>query len=315
MGRYGGMAGLFSLFIVCLMGLTGGCGKTAGSGISSLSNPFTRVGSALTIDSLVSAVSGSSTSLSTTSQTYYGRAVIKNGSFVYGATFKFSIHKQSDSAAYFSSFQILRLVVLNGMSSAIPVVTSPLTVGVGSGYSLGSNSIAILGALDRTANFNLSFSNHTYLSDVTSAAFVASDDFRTIVGGDNQSFFFIAQKASSLGSVTTAQMEQRFSLVEFHISGFGSLTFADLWTFSSSGVGGNGYSAYRATTATGSVREGEFNLVDATGGLFVFGSDSSPGNGTPTADGAVSGAFLLSPDGQLILGYDLENSLYWAGGI
>lgn len=289
------------------------CGGTAGRGASSFLNSLTRTGQVLTIDQLVADIGTSGVTPASTSQQYYGRALIKNGFNLYGATFRMTLNKDSSINAYFSNFQILRLVILSGFNNAVPVVTSTLTVNVPTGYSGSTNALTIRDGALRTANFNLDFLSNTYLSDVTSAGIVVSHDFRTIVGGDDGNFFFIAQKASSLESSALQDFTQIFTLIDFSVSSSGGLSFRDLWNFSSAGGGGRGYEAYRMTTPEGSVKEGEFALVDSSSGVFVFGIDATTGDGTPTSAGRLDGVMLLSPDKQLMLSYDLTNGSYWAG--
>nr|BFD63642.1 hypothetical protein BdHM001_23230 [Bdellovibrio sp. HM001] len=54
-------------------------------------------------------------------------------------------------------------------------------------------------------------------------------------------------------------------------------------------------------------------MNDSAAGIFLFGYDSSVGNGTPTADGPIHGIFTMSPDKNYILGYDLVGGVYFAG--
>lgn len=294
-----------------------GCGEGAGSGVGATLNAFTRGGSPLSIDALVANVGITSSDIAipaATSQIYYGRALIKNGGTLYGMTFRFTLNKQSDSAAFFSNFQILRLVLLNGFANAAPLLTGTTTISVPSGYNAGTNGLSLVDLVARTARFNLNFGANAYLPQITSAGIIVSSDFRTIVGGDDGAFFFIAQKATGLESSTSQDLIAPFSLVEFGVNSAGSLTLSNFWSFSGIvGLGGGGYPPFRMTTSEGAVKEGEFQLVDSSSGVFVWGFDATAGDGSPTATSGLEGVILLSPDRQLLLAYDLANFTYWAG--
>ncbi len=301
---------LFAVLLSCAISLTlAGCGSVGAGGASKMMNAFTRIGTPLTIDALVAGAGTFSTQ-----QTYYGRALVKNGADLYGMTFRFTLNKESNLSAYFSNFQVLRLVLLNGFMNALPLISSPTTISVPSGHNPATNHLALVDAAVRTAKFDLNFGANTYLRNIASAGIVVADDFRTIAGGNNGSFFFIAQKATSIPRAASTDLAQPFTLIEFGVNASGTLNFRDLWSFSSiNGGGGTGYEPFRMTTPEGSRQEGEFQLVDSESGIFVLGFDATPGDGTPTASHGLEGIFLLSPDRQLILAYNLTNAAYWAG--
>lgn len=299
-----------AVLLSCALSISlAGCGSVGAGGASKTMNAFTRIGRPLSIDALVAGAGTFSTQ-----QTYYGRALVKNGSDLYGMTFRFTLNKQNDLSAYFSNFQVLRLVLLNGFMNAVPLISSATTISVPSGHNTATNSLTLVDAAVRTAKFDLNFGANAYLRNIASAGIVAADDFRTIAGGDDGSFFFIAQKATSLPRASTTDLAQPFTLIEFGVNASGSLNFRDLWSFSSlAGSGGTGYESFRMTTPEGSRQEGEFQLVDSETGIFVLGFDEAPGDGTPTASRGLEGTFLLSPDRQLILAYNLTNAAYFAG--
>lgn len=294
-------------------GILAGCVGTVGGGVSSAQNAFTRLGSTLTIDRLVTTAGTSSLGGHSTSSDYFGRALIKNGSSLYAMTFRFTLNKQNDLAAYFSNFQILRLVLLGGFANAVPLVTTPVTVTVPSGHNAANNNLVLADAALRAATFDLQLTGSAYLTRITSAGIVVADDFRTMAGGDDGAFFFIAQKASSIPSAANEDLVAPFTLVDFSVGAQGGLRFEDLWNFSSVGAGGGGEEAFRMTTPAGARREGEFRLVDSASGIFVFGFDATVGDGAPTASQGVEGCLLLSPDRELLLAYDLTGATYWAG--
>lgn len=301
-----------ALLSAALMLLLPGCGGVGAGAVSKTMNAFTRAGAPLTIDRLVA--DAGALGAASTQQTYYGRALVRNGGDLYGLTFRFTLNKQSNIAAYFSNFQILRLVRLNGFLNAIPLVTSATTISVPSGHNAATNNLVLVDAALRTAKFDLNFGVNLYLPNIASAGFVTADDFRTIAGGNAGSFFFIAQKATSIPRAANQDLALPFTLVDFGVNASGALNFRELWSFSSiGGAGGGGYEPFRMTTPGGGRQEGEFQLVDSESGFFVFGFDATPGDGTPTASHGLEGALLLSPDRQLLLAHDLTHAAYWAG--
>lgn len=280
------------------------CEPLAGVSGSGLVNPFTRSGVSLKIEDL------------TTGNTqYYGRALIRDGGILYGATLSFQLRPQGSQGAYFANFRILRMIIFSGLMSATPTVTSPQNLSVPSSFNLGLNSLVIRDPSARRANFSLSFASNLYLRDLSEAVILVSDDFRSLVGGDSTYFHFIAQKAPAMGTVSSADLDSIWSTTDFRVSSVGDLTLGVSSQLQNLGVGGLGLTAFRVSTSNGILRAGEFNLVDAASGLFALSLDLNPSaNGTPRGNGGVDGAFLLSPDGQLLLGYDIRNSFGFAGG-
>lgn len=72
--------------------------------------------------------------------------------------------------------------------------------------------------------------------------------------------------------------------------------------------------SFTGVAGDGSGYRGETALTDSEVGVFVFGLDTAGGSGVPKADGPIDGAFLLSPDKQFFLGYNLKTGAYFAAG-
>jgi len=300
-----------SMMVAC----SGGGGSGGGSGGSSTStNKFTASGSPITTDAMVSAYASSSVvQPMSTSQVYHGRALMKDISGdIYAAAFHFTLNKNDSSTAYFTNFYIDYMVQVTGYVTSSNVVTSSTQITLASNtYSAMTNSVTIANASSRFVNFNIDFSNNTYLSDISNAGVIFTNDFNTMVGGDNASFFFIAQKASSLPTVTAADLLGTFKLVNFSIDGTGSIAIDSTSTVVVQGTGGSGYTAFKGQDSQGNSFQGELTLNNSNTGALVFGYDDDAGN-PPTVATAFVGAFLFAPDKSCVLGYDTTSSLFFA---
>lgn len=302
-----------SLLVLAVVTVLSGCsGSSGGPSTSSSTNKFTSSGSAITIDSITSSVSGSSLTAQATSQVYYGRVLYVSGSNLYAASIHFTLNKDSSTAAYFSNFSLDRLVQVSSITAATAVVSSPMDLNVTAAYNSSTNGLSITNATSRFVRFNLDFGDNTHFADVTNAGVIFSSDFSTMVGGNNSSFFFIAQKASSMASVSNSDLVATWSLANFTVSGAGSISVSSTSSVSVSGTGGHGLNAFTGINSNVGAFKGEVTLNDSGTGVYLFGYDTSGGSGTPTADGQVDGGFLLSPDKQFILGYSIYDGVYFA---
>ncbi len=289
--------------MLIFVGTGTGCGPNQSDGSSILDNEFTSVGSSLSI----AKISG---------ETYYGRLLFKsNSGQLYGAAVHFNINTDSSTTAFFSDFILDRLVLFVNMTTAVAIITSPVDLNVNPSYSFGGNGLSVSDISARRIGFNINFGNNANLSDVVSAAAVFTRDFSTFVGGDNATFFFIAQKASSLGAVTGADLLGAWFMIDFQVAGYGALILGSPSKMAVGGSGGRGYTVFRGTDLSGSVSYGgEYNLTDAGTGASGLGYDSTPQDASSiTMDGTVDGAFLLSPSKRFILGFDARSNKYFAG--
>jgi hypothetical protein len=298
------------IFLVLLTQLS--CGQIGGGGASSFANKFTALGTNLTLDSVTTPAFLGSTS-------YYGRVLFKNSGLVYSGSFHFNLVKNDDSAGYFSGFFLDRLVLLAGMNSSVPIVTSSINLSVGPSYNATSNALLITNAERRYVGLNIDFGNNTgILTDVINAAAVFSSDFSTFVGGDNSTFFFIAQKATSLPAVTVADFNKAWAVIDFSVSGFGQLTLREFSKIAFSGIGSLGYNVFKGKNVfNGSLAyAGEMNITDSASGACGLSFDATPDGGDPIGgSGSVDGAFLVSPNKDFILGFDSRKNYYFAGSL
>lgn len=285
-----------------------GGGGGGGSGALTSSNKFSASGTPITIDDIVSASKASAPA--STSATYYGRVLVSDSGTLYGASIHFTLNKHDATTAYFSDFYVDRLAQLTGYDSATGLITTPSDLGVSGVYNALTNSISIANASSRFVSFNVDFGDNTHFDDISNAGVVFSSDFSTMVGGNNLNFFFIAQKASSMPSVSATDIKTSWNLANFTVSG-GTILFTSTSSVTVGGTGGHGLIAFSGSDSLGTSFGGETSLADAGTGIFVFGFDSTP-TGTPSADGTLDGVFLLSPDKSYVLGYDDMNGNYFA---
>ena len=281
-----------------------GCAGGNGQSGSILDNEFTSVGSAMSSSKIAE------------DSTYYGRLLFKsNSGQLYGASIRFGLKTNNSSSAYFADFYLDRLVLFANMTTVVPVVTSPVNLNVPGSYSFSTNGLTITDTLNRRVGFNINFGNNVNVSDVLNAAAVFTRDFSTMVGGDNSTFFFIAEKASSMASVTAADLLGAWFMIDFKVAGHGLLDIGIPSKMAVGGTGGAGFTVFRGTSMTGAtVYGGEYHISDAGTGASGIGYDSTPEDAsTISMDGTVDGAFLLAPSKRFILGFDARNDKYFAG--
>jgi hypothetical protein len=302
----------FYILLTCslIFSCSGGGSGSSGSTTPTDTNKFTATGTSATINDLVSTTSTSNAQPLSTSAQYYGRFLSTDGSFLYSGTVRFSITKESDSTAYFTSFYLDYLSKVS-FSSPTVIVSSQHDPLVPTSYDSSDNHISIADGTSRFISFKINFGDNTYVSDIPTAGMIFSSDLTTIVGGDNLSFFFIAQKTSSQPAVSTSDLEATWKLANFTVSSSGGITVTSTSTVTVGGTGGNGYTAYTGTHSTAGNMSGEIALTDSTSGAFVYGPDPNADQTTPTAS-SLYGGFLLSADKNFVLGVDAVNGIYFA---
>lgn len=298
-----------ALFVVACSGTGGG---DSDGGTPAPTNKFTVAGSSITVDDLVSAP----TSLGhvnplATSQVYYGRVFYKSGANYYGGTVHFTLNKHTSYAAYFSNFYLDYLAQINAYGTSTPIVTTSTDLSVTAAYNPTTNYVSIQSGVSRFVSFSLDFGNNTNFADVTNAGVIFSSDFSTMVGGNNSSFFFIAQKASSQPTVAISDITGNWSLANFTVNGSGAVNVSSTSTVSVTGTGGNNLTAFTGTNSISGAFQGETALSNSTVGNFAFGFDTFART-PPTADGTIDGSFLLSANKNFILGINTYAGVYFA---
>lgn len=299
---------ILASYLLTVFSCSGGGGSDAAAG-STDTNKFTSAGTNISIDGITSSLSGSSVTTLTT-QTYYGRFFSKSGGSYYAGSVHFTLNKNDNTTAYFSNFFLDRMVQLTAYNTNSVIVNSATDLVAPGAYNATTNSIQIQDASKRYVSFKLDFGNNANIADIPNAGIIFSKDFSTMIGGDNSTFFFIAQKASSLPGSLVSDLLTSWKYVNFSVTNGPVFTLINTGSFSVSGTGGNGLTAFTGSNSAGSVFQGETTINDSGAGIFLYGYDSTPG-GTPTADGTVDGGFLLSPDKQYILGFDFISRNYF----
>jgi hypothetical protein len=184
---------------------------------------------------------------------------------------------------------------------------------VSSSYSATDNSLTITSGNSRYIKLNLTFGNTAHIgSKIANAGGIFSYDFNTLVGGDNSTYVFIAQTASTHTLISTPDLKYAWSLAKFSINASGDISLGEKTSLTVSGTGGTGYTAFSGTNA-GVAFEGETRLTDSELGLFLFDYDSTVGNGPATGDGTNDGIFALSPNKNSIIVYDFSSKVFFAG--
>lgn len=286
----------------------GGSSDTAGGGDT---NKFTMSGSDITIDGITSSASGLSVQPMSTSQTYYGRFFSTDGINYFAGSVHFTLNKNDNSSAYFSNFYLDRMVQLTGYTTNTVIVSSSTNLLAPGAYNATTNSLQIQNAATRYIGFKIDFGNNTYLADVPNALVLFSRDFSTMIGGDNATFFFIAQKASSLPPASISDLTTTWKYINFSISLGPVITLGNTGVVTVGGIGGHGLSAFNGST-NGTSFQGEVGLNDSTSGISIYGYDSGAHN-PPMADGTADGGFLLSPDKNYFLGFSFSARSYFGG--
>lgn len=298
--------------ILLLAGCSGGGGGgSAGGGSTTSSNKFTQSGSPITVDDMVSGYSSTSIHTNSVLQTYYGRFLRKSGSDIYSGLIRFTLNKTSSTTGYFTDFYLDHYVQITSAITATTLVSATTNLSVGGSYNASTNGLTVADASSRIVNFNLDFGNNTYFSDIANAGVIFTNDFNTMVGGDNASFFFIAQKGSAHASSTMSDLIGSYGIANFTVDGAGSVAVTSTSSVAVGGTGGNALTAFYGTNSLSGAFQGETTLTNSATSTFVFGYDTG-GNSPATADGPIDGIFLLSPDKKCVLGYSFYNSNYFA---
>lgn len=307
------------------IGGAGGCGSTStgsvdntdddgggGAGSSSEAS-WSASGDALTIDDIVND-SGSEPSLdlfekkavtaSSSAPFYFGRFLLSDGFDLFTGSIKFKLNKRNSVSAFFSNVTLEHYSMVVIGADDTDIVTSSTDLAVSDSFDASTNHVEIDNAATRFIGFDLDFGNNEFFGDITNAGVVFSSDFTTMAGGNNESFFFIAQKVSSQPDVSESAILGDFNIFNFTVSSSGEVTDEGTSTVTVGGTGPNGFTAFIGTNSDSGDFNGELFLTDATSGAFLFGY----------GDEGIDGAFLLSGDESLAVGIDIGSgdAVYFA---
>lgn len=287
----------------------GGDQEQQGRSFSGSSDP-------ITIDDIVNGsasamVAGRAVTVSADAAYYYGRFYYTTDYVdIYTGSIKFKIKKYSNTAAYFSDATLEHFGRVSDFDAHVDIVNSSTDLMVDGQYDVSNNHVQIADATERFVGFDVDFGNNDYFGDITYGGVLFSTDFTTMVGGNNATFFFIAQKADSQPSVTESSISGDWSAVTFSVSSStGAITLGWTADITVGGIGGHGFTGFTGINSYSNEFDGELALTDEISGSFIFGY--SAGDGTMTAEG-IDGGFLVSADGTLAVGIDLLSNRYFA---
>src|SRR5690606_11484380 len=92
--------------------------------------------------------------------------------------------------------------------------------------------------------FNLVFGANPHFNEVKNGGLLFSADFSTMVGGNNATFFFIAQKATSMAATAVSDLLHSWQTANFTVSNLGQITLISISVVTPAGTGGNGLTAF-----------------------------------------------------------------------
>lgn len=275
---------------------------------SSTPRNWSAASSALTIDAIVNTPAAGK-AVYTTAPFYYGRFLYTDQVNLYTGSVKFKLNKEDDSHAYFSDFTLEHYSKVTDYDEHADLIASSKDLQVEGSYDLNSNNATIDNATSRFVAFDLDFGNNAYFGDITNAGVIFSADFTTMAGGNNATFFFIAQKTDAQPDVSLDSLSGKWNVINFTVSSRGIINKTSTSSVTVGGTGGHGFTGFIGTNSRSVAFDGELALTDPTSAAFVFGYGS--GNGTMSAYG-MDGAFLVSADESLALGVDITNAYYFA---
>lgn len=290
-------------FVAC------GAGSSIGEGTVS-SKSFTDSSDPIEMDDIVNSLPAPSLKKVDTSSTapyYFGRFLLVRDGDLFSGSVKFRILKESDDFGYFSDFTLEHMSEVLSITTNTEIVSSSEDLEVSGSFDSSNNTVSITNATERFVSFSINFGNNDYFADIIDAGVVFSSDFTTMAGGDNEHFIFIAQKVESQPDVSEDAIEGDWSLLYFTVSG-SLINSLGTGSVSVGGTGGNGFTAFTGEDDAGESFGGELGVNDETSGAFFFGLSS---DGSTTAEG-IDGAFLVSADENLAIGYNVTGEFYFA---
>lgn len=284
-----GLSAFAGLSLSACSGSSGGGG--GGSGGGTATNKFSGSSRAMTAADVAPT---SRTGI----QTYYGSFLYKTGSDVYAGGINFTL-ENNGAQLYFKTFafeKVIHYTAYNASGSQLTAGQSCFTNGT---YNATTNFVNINSTANRLVNFSVDLQatcNGAGIADINNAGVIFSNDFTTMAGGDNASFFFLAQKASSQGTFTLANMDGTANLYWFDVDNSGNITTV---TSNSASVTTTSGSWTTADTS------GVLKLADSATGAYIYKYNH-------TGASSIDGGFVVTPDKNFLMGIDLVTGYYFA---
>lgn len=236
---------------------------------------------------------------------YYGRFLYRAPGSDYHScgSVRFQLVKNNSTSAYFTNFSLLSLVEI--WPDQTTFVSSATDVGVDDEYHSSSNNITIANATSRFMSFDLTFDSDL-LTDISNAGVIFTDDFTTMVGGDDSSFIFIAQRATSQPDASISDLDGTWLAARFNVSSSTPVLASFLavgFETDSDGV----YNHFDGVDSQYGAFAGAAALGDADAACYLYVvSDGESGD--------FDGGFVLSADQSLAVGYDFSTGTYFGMG-
>lgn len=276
-----------------------GCGGGASVGASTVNtNKFSMSSRAMTADDIAPHA--------ITTQDYKGTMVSYDaGSHTVGVSSIAFTVENNGTEIFFKTFSIDKLSTVadsNVAGAPVPDIATN-KVCFSNGAHGASNYIQISDGANRLVKFSAPIHDGLCtsgnVSDITEAGILYSNDFSTFVGGDNGTFFFMAQKATATPTYSLADVTGNYPLLWFGVNtGTGAIS-TNVTQMSPKVSVGNG-------TWSG-ISSGAIALPEPSVGAYLYSDTAATGSG-------VAGAFIMSPDKLFLLGVDLTEGypLYFA---
>ncbi|EQC45283.1 hypothetical protein [Bacteriovorax sp. Seq25_V] len=249
---------------------------------------------------------------------FQGRFITSIGSETFGGTISFQIVKKEDGKAYFKKFSLDHFVKIKKYFVTEEIQTDSREFNISKEYDEIKNSIILENTETNYFRANLDFNEDINLRDLTNVAMILSNDKTTIIGGDNTTFFFIAQKGESFPQVKDFNISGLWNNHSFDVSPDGSIERLGEATVSVEEYKNKKFATFKSISNRYGKTEGIIGYTDMKSQLYQFGYnqdiDFKPDNDNiffnkiPKA-----GYFILSPDSRYILGVDLERTTFFGG--
>lgn len=279
------------LVLAFLVACSSSSSSNDGSGSSGSVNKFSASSRAMTATDLAPATRAGT-------QAYYGSFLYKNGADYYAGGINFTLENNGTNV-YFKTLAFEKVVLFNTYNSSGSVATTGVSCFSNGSHNATTNFINVSDTTSRFVKFSVNVGGvctGAGFSDISNAGVVFSNDFVTMAGGDNSSFFFMAQKATAQGTFSLTDVDGTSSLYWFTVDGSGN----------PSAVSGNAASvtttngSWQTTSSTGSLK-----LVDSAIGSYLFKYST-------TGASSIDGGFIMTPNKSFLLGIDLTSGYYFA---
>jgi hypothetical protein len=280
---------IFSGIFILATSIACSGGGSGGGGGGTATNKFSAAGRDMTLSDLAPETRSGS-------EEYHGSFLYKNGGNFASGSFHFILENDGTNVK-FKSFSFGKVVE----TSTFPATPTEVTAGVTCFSNVvdpATNMIVMTDSTRREVRLDLDLgvTCNADIADLTNVGILFSSDFSTFVGGDNATFFMIAQKASASPTYAASNIAGVLNMFWFSIDVNG--VFVEEPDYDGSvTVSGTSWSAGE--------NSGTLKATDSTSGGFLYKYITTPANN-------IDGGFLVSPDKNFVMGIDLIEDVYFA---